>query len=177
MPVARAPLNRRTPRSRKFSSSAAATSASLAGSTCWRLTIRVTSQPNDLNMWTNSTPVTPEPITTRCSGSDGGGYASRVVSTRSPSTSAQSGMRGREPVETSTASASKRSSPSTVSATTSFGPDHPAGALHDPHALALEQPADRVLEAGLDAADPLLERLEVELGVDLGEAHALRCGR
>ena len=60
-------------RARKSSSRAAATSASFWGSTCWRLTIRVTSQPNDENMWTNSTPVTPEPITIRCSGSSGGG--------------------------------------------------------------------------------------------------------
>ena len=59
--------------SRKSSSSAAATSGSFCGSTCWRLTISVTWQPNDENMWTNSTPVTPEPITTRCSGSSGGG--------------------------------------------------------------------------------------------------------
>ena len=52
-------------------------------------------------MWVNSTPVTPEPITTRCSGISGGGYAWRVVSTRSPSTAAHSGTRGREPVATS----------------------------------------------------------------------------
>ena len=57
----------------KSSSRAAATSGSFDGSTCWRLTMRVTSQPNDRNMWTNSTPVTPEPTTTRCSGISGGG--------------------------------------------------------------------------------------------------------
>ncbi len=68
MPSARAPLSRRTPRSRKSDSSAAATSGSFCGSTCWRLTISVTSQPNDENMCTNSTPVTPEPMTTRCCG-------------------------------------------------------------------------------------------------------------
>ncbi len=33
----------------------------------------VTFEPSDENMCTNSTPVTPEPITTRCSGSSGGG--------------------------------------------------------------------------------------------------------
>ena len=37
---ARAPLSRRTPRRSNSSSRAAATSASLLGSTCWRLTIR-----------------------------------------------------------------------------------------------------------------------------------------
>ena len=73
MPIARAPLNRRTPRRRKSSSSTAATSGSCWGSTCCRLTMRVTSQPNAANMWTNSTPVTPEPMTTRCSGGAGGG--------------------------------------------------------------------------------------------------------
>ena len=33
----------------------------------------LTLDPNDVNMWTNSTPVTPEPITTRCSGMVVGG--------------------------------------------------------------------------------------------------------
>ena len=50
----------------------AATSGSFCGSTCWRLTTSVTFEPNDRNMWTNSTPVTPEPMTTRCSGSSSG---------------------------------------------------------------------------------------------------------
>ena len=62
-----------TPVRRKSSSKAAATSGSLPGSTCWRLMMRVTREPKDRNMWTNSTPVTPEPMTTRCSGSSGGG--------------------------------------------------------------------------------------------------------
>ena len=65
----------------------------------------MTSLPSELNMWTNSTPVTPEPITTRCSGHAGGGYASRVERIRWPSTAAQSGSRGRLPVASSTASA------------------------------------------------------------------------
>ena len=65
---ARAPLSSLTPRSRKSSSSTAATSGSFCGSTCWRLTTSVTLAPNDENMWTNSTPVTPEPITMRCVG-------------------------------------------------------------------------------------------------------------
>jgi hypothetical protein len=60
-----APLNSRTPRRSNSSSRAAATSGSLLGRTCWRLTIRVTLAPNEENMWTNSTPVTPEPMTTR----------------------------------------------------------------------------------------------------------------
>ena len=70
----------------------------------------------------NSTPVTPDPITIACSGISGGGYASRVVSTRSPSTGANSGTRGREPVDTSTKSASISSSPASVVATTQRGP-------------------------------------------------------
>ena len=70
---ARAPLNSRTPRDKKSSSSAAATSGSFCGSTCWRLTMNVTSQPKAENMCTNSTPVTPDPITTRCSGISRGG--------------------------------------------------------------------------------------------------------
>ena len=70
---ARAPFNRRTPRRSSCSSRAAATSGSFWGSTCWRLTISVTLAPNELNMCTNSTPVTPEPITTRCSGMVVGG--------------------------------------------------------------------------------------------------------
>src|SRR5581483_10079111 len=97
----------------------AATSGSFAGRTCWRETINVTSLPNDENMWTNSTPVTPEPMTTRCDGISGGGYASRVVRTRRPSTSAHSGTRGRLPVDTRMASASTSSTPSALSTTTS----------------------------------------------------------
>ena len=58
-----------------------------------------TCEPSALNMCVNSTPVTPEPITTRCSGISGGGYAWRVVRMRSPSIVAQSGTRGREPVD------------------------------------------------------------------------------
>ena len=73
MPDGPGALDRRTPRRRKSSSRAAATSGSFCGRTCWRLTISVTWQPNDENMWTNSTPVTPEPTTIRCSGSSGGG--------------------------------------------------------------------------------------------------------
>ena len=55
-------------------------------------------------MCVNSTPVTPEPITHRCGGISGGGYASRVVRTRSPSSVAHSGTRGREPVATTNTS-------------------------------------------------------------------------
>ncbi len=65
---ARAPLSSRTPRRSNSSSRAAATSASLLGSTCCRLTISVTWAPKELNMCTNSTPVTPDPITTRWPG-------------------------------------------------------------------------------------------------------------
>ena len=71
--MARAPLRRWTPRLRSSSSSAAATSGSFWGSTWWRETISVTWLPNDENMWTNSTPVTPDPMTTRCSGQVEGG--------------------------------------------------------------------------------------------------------
>ena len=71
--VARAPFSRLTPRRRKSSSSTAATSGSLPGSTCWRETTSVTLAPNDENMWTNSTPVTPEPITVTESGKSFGG--------------------------------------------------------------------------------------------------------
>ncbi len=73
MAVARAPFSSRTPRWRKSSSSTAATSGSLVGSTCWRLTTSVTWDPKDENMWTNSTPVTPEPITVMWSGKIFGG--------------------------------------------------------------------------------------------------------
>ncbi len=74
-------------------------------------------------MWTNSTPVTPDPMTTRCSGSVGGGYAWRWVRTRSPSGLAQSGTRGRLPVASRIASASSSSSgPPGVSTTTWLGP-------------------------------------------------------
>jgi hypothetical protein len=73
-------------------------------------------------MWTNSSPVTPEPITTKWSGMTGGGYAWRVVSTRSPSGNAQSGTRGRLPVDTTIASAVSSSIPSSVSAMTSWRP-------------------------------------------------------
>ena len=65
-----------TPRLRKSSSSTAATSGSLPGSTCCRLTISVTFEPNDENMWTNSTPVTPDPITVTL-GEDLGQVAAR----------------------------------------------------------------------------------------------------
>ena len=66
-------LEQRTPRRRKSSSSTAATSGSLPGSTCWRDTTSVTWAPNDENMWTNSTPVTPEPMTVTDSGNTFGG--------------------------------------------------------------------------------------------------------
>src|ERR687897_973930 len=104
------------------SSSAAATSGSFSGSTCWRETSSVTSDPRASNMCVNSTPVTPEPMTTMCSGSSGGGYAWRVVRTRSPSTGANSGTRGRDPVATTMKSASSSSMPPAVSTTTSCGP-------------------------------------------------------
>ena len=57
----------------KSSSKAAATSGSFSGRTCWRLTIRVTWLPMDRKRCTNSTPVTPEPMTTMWSGSSSGG--------------------------------------------------------------------------------------------------------
>ena len=75
---ARAPLSSLTPRLRKSSSSTAATSGSLPGSTCWRLTTSVTFEPNDENMWTNSTPVTPDPITVTL----GGDHLRRVAVAR-----------------------------------------------------------------------------------------------
>ena len=71
--IALAPFSRWTPRSVKSASSTPATSGSFWGRTCWRLTIRVTSDPRDEKRWTNSTPVTPEPMTTRWSGSSEGG--------------------------------------------------------------------------------------------------------
>ncbi len=70
---ARAPLSSLTPRRRKSSSSTAATSGSLPGSTCWRDTTSVTLAPNEENMWTNSTPVTPDPMTVTDSGKTFGG--------------------------------------------------------------------------------------------------------
>ena len=88
------------PRCRKASSSTEATSASLIGSTCWRDTSSVTLAPSESKRWVNSTPVTPEPMTMACSGISGGGYASRVVRTRSRSTVTKSGTRGRDPVAT-----------------------------------------------------------------------------
>ncbi len=63
------PLKSLTPRSRKLSSRAAATSASRWGRTWWRLTSRLTPEPRLEKMWTISTPVTPDPTMTRCSGS------------------------------------------------------------------------------------------------------------
>ena len=70
---ARAPISNFTPRSMNSCSSTAATSGSLPGSTCCRLTTSVTSEPNDENMWTNSTPVTPDPTTVTLSGKTRGG--------------------------------------------------------------------------------------------------------
>ena len=109
------------------------------GSTCWRDTTSVTCAPSALNMCVNSTPVTPEPITTRCSGISGGGYAWRLSRMRSPSSVAQSGIRGREPVESRIASASISSTPSSVTAATVRGTDQAAGAADQAHALRLEQ--------------------------------------
>src|SRR5712692_7560619 len=74
-PNARAPLRSVTPRLRNSSSRAAATSGSLFGSTCWRLTISVTSEPNDENMCTNSTPVTPDPDPGAAAGADQDGVS------------------------------------------------------------------------------------------------------
>ena len=82
----------------------------------------VTSLPKLLNMWTNSTPVTPEPMITKCWGTSGGGYAWRVVSIRRPSGLHHSGTRGRLPVASTTTSAVISRRPSAVSATTSCGP-------------------------------------------------------
>ena len=92
--LARAPFASDTPVARKSASSAAATSGSLFGSTCCRETIKVTCEPSDRNMCTNSTPVTPEPTTMRCSGISGGGYACRVRRMCLPSISAHSGIGG-----------------------------------------------------------------------------------
>ena len=69
--LARAPLSSETPRARNASSSTAATSASLIGSTCWRDTSSVTLDPRESKRWVNSTPVTPDPITIACSGMTG----------------------------------------------------------------------------------------------------------
>ena len=46
---------------------------SFPGRTCWRETTRDTLAPNDENMWTNSTPVTPEPMTVMLPGNTLGG--------------------------------------------------------------------------------------------------------
>ena len=98
-------------------------------------------------MCVNSTPVTPEPMTTMCSGSSGGGYAWRVVSTRSPSTGANSGTRGREPVATTTKSASSSSMPVGGLDDDLVRPLEPAGAAEEPDLLRLEQVHDRVVQA------------------------------
>ena len=63
------------------------------------------------------------------------------MSTRSPSGSAKSGIRGRLPVEIRTASASSSSTPSAVSTTTSCGPFMPGRARDEAHALVVEQAA------------------------------------
>ena len=117
MAVARAPFIRVTPRSRKSPSRTKATSGSRWGSTCWRLTTNVTSLPRLEKMWTNSTPVTPAPMITTCSGSSGRSYVWRVVRIRSPSTFAQSGCHGVEPVAIRAESKPRLIGPSSVSAT------------------------------------------------------------
>ncbi len=73
MATARAPLSSCTPRPRKSSSRTAATSGSFPGRTCCRETTSVTLAPNDENMWTNSTPVTPDPMIVTLSGKTFGG--------------------------------------------------------------------------------------------------------
>ena len=59
------------PRERKTRSIAIAASASSCGMTRSRLETRVTSIPIARYALANSAPVTPEPITIRCSGSSG----------------------------------------------------------------------------------------------------------
>ena len=117
-------------------------------------------------MCVNSTPVTPEPITQRCDGISGGGYASRVVRMRSPSSAAQSGTRGREPVaSTNEVGVDLDRSSVSVSAVTSCGPDEPTGPVHQPHALGLEQVVHRLAQLLLDRRHPLAQRVDVELAL------------
>ena len=114
-------------------------------------------------MWVNSTPVTPEPTTTMCSGISGGGYAWRVVRTRSPSTGAKSGTRGREPVATTTKSASSSSMPSAVSTTTSCGPlSRPVPRSSRTFCDSSRSTTVRCRCCSIDG-DPLPQRVEVEL--------------
>ena len=133
----------------------------------------VTWLPSDENMCTNSTPVTPEPMTTRCSGISVGGYASRVVRTRSPSTTAQSGMRGRLPVdEQHDVGLELDDARRAVSTTTSCGPfRRPVPWIMRTSWLS-QQVDDVVLEARLDRLDAVAQALEVELRLARRQAHA-----
>ena len=122
-------------------------------------------------MCVNSTPVTPEPTTTMCSGSSGGGYAWRVVSTRSPSTGANSGTRGREPVATTMKSASSSSMPWAVSTTTSCGPLSRPVPRRSRTFCDSSSCDDRLVQALLDRRDPLAERVQVDAAFGLQAHH------
>ena len=105
-------------------------------------------------MCVNSTPVTPEPITQRCSGISFGGYASRVVRMRSPSTGAQSGTRGREPVASTTKSASSSLAPLLRLGDHLVRALQPAAPVDEPHALRLEQAEHRRRAGGSRSTRP-----------------------
>ena len=121
----------------------------------------------------NSTPVTPEPMTIVCSGISGGGYASRVVRTRSRSTVTKSGTRGREPVQIATKSAETSSSPPSVSTTIVCGSLKRAVPLMT-RTCCDSRPVSsaRWSRSSIDAY-ALAERLDVEMTLG-GDAHRVR---
>ena len=158
-----------TPRCRKSSSSTAATSGSLPGSTCWRDTTSVTLAPNDENMCTNSTPVTPDPMTVTDSRERLGrvavaGREDAVAVGRAPLRDARPGA-GRRPGRRRTGSAAcprrRRPRPRGGRRT---GPCRGPSARPGSTAASVT-PACRWL---LDALDARRQRL----GVDLGQSPA-----
>ena len=176
-----------TPRSAKTSCSTAAASASSPGSTRSRLDTSVTWAPISTYADTNSAPVTPEPTTTKCSGSSVRSYSWRQVRMRSPSGLASSRTRGVAPVATSTTSAGRISlPPSTERASTACSPRALGSSANAAvprmiaHALALDAGAHvgglghgEALDAGVDPREVDAHRVAVGGEAEVGRAAEL----
>ena len=118
--AARARLTISPPCSAKTCSITSAASESSPGSTRSRLDTSVTRTPISRYALANSAPVTPEPTTTRCSGSSPRSYTCRQVRMRSESGTAPGSTRGVAPVASSTTSASSGSTEDPAGSTTSI---------------------------------------------------------
>ena len=169
------PCSSRTPRSRKSSSSAAATSGSFCGSTCWRLTISVTCaaerREHVHELDAGDARADHDQVLgqlRRRVGVAGGEHPlavdRRPVGDARPAAGATA--RSRRP--------RARADPSAVSTTTSCGPFSRAGAVQRCCTPWLSsRPTTECRSSLLDAVDPGRAARRSRARPDLGEAHAL----